>query len=61
MNGHADIVKLLIEVGQADINTKDSLVSHSNCITKHIIGPNFDDQIVPITSYEVNKSIRHMI
>ena len=60
MNGHADIVKLLIEVGQADVNTKD-IVSHSNCITKHIIGPNFDDQIVPITSYEVNKSIRHMI
>ena len=45
---------------QADINTKDR-VSHSNCITRHIIGPNFDDQIVPITSYEVNKSIRHMI
>ena len=60
MNGHADIVKLLIEVGQADVNTKD-IVSHSNGITKHIIGPNFDDQIVPITSYEVNKSIRHMI
>ena len=60
MNGRADIVKLLIEVGQADVNTKDR-VSHSNCITKHIIGPNFDDQIVPITSYEVNKSIRHMI
>ena len=61
MNDHAGIVKLLIEVGQADINTKDSFVSHSNCITKHIIGPNFDDQIVPIISYEVNKSIRHMI
>ena len=60
MNGRADIVKLLIEVGQVDVNTKDR-VSHSNCITKHIIGPNFDDQIVPITSYEVNKSIRHMI
>ena len=60
MNDNADIVKLLIEVGQADINTKDR-VSHSNFITKHIIGPNFDDQIVQITSYEVNKSIRHMI
>ena len=60
MNGHADIVKLLFEVGQADVNTKDE-VSLSNCITKHIIGPNFDDQIVSITSYEVNKSIRHMI
>ena len=60
MNGHTDIVKLLIEVGQADINTTDT-VSHSNCITRHTIGPNFDDQIVPITSYEVNKSIRHMI
>ena len=60
MNGHADTVKLLIEVGQADVNTKD-IVSHSNCIAKNIIGPNFDNQIVPITSYEVNKSIRHMI
>ena len=47
-------------MGQADVNTKDN-VSHSNCITKHIIGLNFDNQIVPITSYEVNKSIRHMI
>ena len=60
MNGHTDIVKLLIEVGQADINTKD-VVSHSNCITRHNFGPNFEDQIVPITLYEVNKSIRHMI
>ena len=60
MNDYTDIIKLLIEVGQADINTKDN-VSHSNCITKHIIEPNFDDQLVPITSYEVNKSVRHMI
>ena len=52
---------MLIEVGQADVNTKESLVSHSNSITRHIIGPNFDDQIVPVTSFEVNKSIRHMI
>ena len=47
-------------MGKADINTKDN-VSHSNCIIRHIIGSNFDDQIVPITSYKVNKSIRHMI
>ena len=60
MNGHADIVKLLIEIGQADVNTTDR-VSHSNCITKHIIGHNCDDQIVPITSYDVNKSIRDII
>ena len=47
-------------MGQADVNIKDK-VSHSNCITRHINGSNFDDQIVLITSYEVNKSIRHMI
>ena len=47
-------------MGQADINTKD-IVSHSNFITRHVIGPHFDNQIVPITSYEGNKSIRHMI
>ena len=59
MYGHADIVKLLIEGGQADVNIKDD-VSHSNCVTSHIIGSSFDDEIVQITSYEVNKSIRHM-
>ena len=47
-------------MGQADVNTKDN-VSYSNCITRHITGPNFDDQIVPVTWYEVNKPIRHMI
>ena len=41
MTGHTDTVKLLIEIGQADINTKDD-VSHSNCITRHIIVPNCD-------------------
>ena len=59
-NGHVDTVKLLIKVGQADVNTKN-LVSHSNCITKQIIWPNFDNQVIPITTYEVNKSIRKMI
>ena len=29
LNGHADIAKLLIEVGQADVNIK-TIVSHSN-------------------------------
>ena len=33
MKGHADIVKLLIEVGQADVNTKNE-VSHSNLYYK---------------------------
>ena len=40
MMGHDDTLKLLIEVGQADINTKDN-VSHSNCITRYIIRPNY--------------------
>ena len=42
MDDHADIVKLLIEGGQADVNIKDN-VSHSNCVTSHIIGSSFDD------------------
>ena len=41
MKGNADTVKTLIETPQADVNTKDN-VSHSNCITRHIIVPNYD-------------------
>ena len=39
-------------MGQADVNTKNSFVSHS------IV---FDNEVIPITSYEVNKSTRHTI
>ena len=41
MMGHTGTVKLLIEVGQTNINAK-SKVSHSDSITKHVIVPNYN-------------------